>query len=187
MAAEEGDLVLIPADVLGNGLVIQCQLGDPGHVIQASVVAAGVPAVGVGKMGFFKAQFLGDPVHFADKGRYRIGGLQTAVFCDLPACCCGKHHGRIVSAGQHHGFHHRLDIHLLAPAQVGNGRTGVYQTQLISHRHHIVGIQIKQRHIGRKELGNAGGVQFGAFPGIGIEDLIVGGIENQQLIKIHPL
>ena len=185
LAGEEGDLVLAHTHIPGNGLLLQRQFCDPGHIIQTGIVAAGVPAVGIGEVRPLEAQFLCHPVHLADEGLHCLGGSDFLVAGNLPSRSCGQNNGCVIATGEHHALHQHPHIQTVVLTDIGKGGTGMDQIHLVAHGDHVHRIQILQRHIGGEQFGHAGGIELVAFPGVGEEDLVIGRVIDQQLIIGH--
>lgn len=68
LSADIRQVQAVIAHVLADDLIVQRQFCHPDHIVQAGVVGTHMVAVGIGKMGLLKAQFLGLAVHLRHKG-----------------------------------------------------------------------------------------------------------------------
>ena len=122
-------------------------------------------AVGIFKVGSGEALFLRLPVHLLHKGLHRQGGPRLTFSQKFPACRRGQNIGRIIAAGQQHPLHQHFHRQNASVGNVSGGRSRLQQPQLPSGLYRLLRLQILQRHPGRKQLGNAGGID--TFPAVG--------------------
>ena len=172
--------VSLKAHIAAHGFAAKRQLCNAGQIIQAGIMGAAVPAVGVGEMALLKAQHPRLPVHFIHKGLYRIGTAQGFVPGDGTSRGSCQHHGRIIAAGEHHTLHQHMYLYLTA--QRG---ALVHQIKLIGGGDDGIGVQILQRHVGGKQLCDTGGEELAALHRFGIENCIGAGIKNKNVPCLH--
>ena len=149
--------------VLHNGFIFHRQLAQNCQIGKSCIVLAVVNAVRIYEIGTGHTHCLGLGIHLHHKRLHSCACAQIGIFFDDPTGLAGKHIGRIVSAGQQHGFHQLSGGEHIALLDFSNRRAPGYQIQHITGGNFCFRVYILHRHIGGEQLGNAGGINSLGF------------------------